>query len=396
MDFDITQLSVSSNQFGYLYSPISAETKEEIDRENNIARSFETAIRTGVQNPLRPSYGTAGKEVEFQTNYFPVVLPRELILHRYNIIIDVKFDKEGKKLPEPKSKKLKQIIRILLINLESSKPKLRLATDFKSTLICSEEIPQEWWNPVIKYYHEDDIGPRDDPRTYKLHTEEILPRLRVSALMDFLASPHTVPPYAQRESMLQALNILLGYHAKSTRTTTMVGGNRAFPNTPDTEKLSLTEGLEAVRGYFLSVRLASSHTLVNVNVSHGAFYQAIELRELINQWMDNQNPKFANEIWVRLEAFLKDLKVRTNYLKDKNGNQITQVQSIKACASPRDGSGQKSRPFVEEFAAAPRKVWFHIDDQRDFPKLMDPLKRKGVIQDKYISVNEFFQRSTSA
>ncbi len=353
MNFYLTQLSVSSNEFGYLYRPISAETEAKVERENIILKNFEAAIRTGVPNPHRPSYGIIGDRVEFQTNYFPVKLPRELVLHRYSITIDVRVDKEGKKLPEPKNKKMKQIIKILLSDLETSKPRFPIVTDFKSTLVCSKEIPKDWWDPLIKYYHEDDIGPGNDPQAYQLHIEEVLPRLGVSVLMDSLASPHTVPPYAQRESMLQALNILLGHHAKSTRTTTMVGGNRAFPNTKDTEKASLTEGLEAIRGYFSSVRLASSRTLVNVNVSHGAFYEAIDLPKLIDKWATKDYQLFGDADWARLEAFLKGLKVRTNYLKDENGNRITQVQSIKACASPGDGSGQKP-PIVEYLRAAPR------------------------------------------
>ena len=367
----------------------------EIERENTIVRSLEDVVRTGVRNPHRPSYGTTGEAVEFQTNYFPVVLPHELVLYRYSTTIDVRVDKERKKLPEPKNKKLKQIIRLLLSDLESSEPKLPVVTDFKSTLVCSKEIPQNRRDPLIKYYHEDDIGPGNDPQTYQLHIEEILPPLRVSVLREFLASTHNVPPYEHRESMLQALNILLGHHAKSTRTTTMVGGNRAFPNTKDTENLYLTEGLEAVRGYFLSVRLASSRTLVNVNVSHGAFYEAIKLSELIENWITDQGRRLGDEDWVRLEAFLKGLKVRTNYLKDGNGKRITKVQSIKACASPGDGSGQKQSPFVKRFAAPPGEVWFYLDDQRDFSKQGDKYKKKGVIQEKYISVKEFFESSTS-
>ena len=199
------------------------------------------------------------------------------------------------------------------------------------------------WDPEIEYFHEDDNTQASDPQRFPLRIEEKLPPLRVSVLKDFLASMEDVSPHEHRESMLQALNIILGHHAKSTPTTTMVGGNRAYTDDKQlTERSSLSGGIEAIRGFFLSVRLTSSLTAVNVKVSRGAFYEAIRLSDLIDRWSARQSQSdYTDEsYWFRLETFLRGVKVRTNYLKDEKDNRVTKVRTIKAFASPKDGEAK--------------------------------------------------------
>lgn len=109
---------------------------------------------------------------------------------------------------------------------------------------------------------------------YTLRIEETPPPLSISVLKTFLASTNKRAPFEDRELILQTLNIIFGHHSKSSPAITMIGSNRAYPNyNTTTERLPLTGGLEAIRGYFLSVRLASFRSIVNVNVSHGAFYE---------------------------------------------------------------------------------------------------------------------------
>ena len=370
-------------------------------KEDNLVSKFSSTERTGVPKPYRPSYGTIGDRVEFQTNYFLVNLPSELVLHRYTITIEPKFNKDGKKLPEPKNKKLKQIIRLLLLHLESVEPKILIVTDFKSNLICSGKISQSSWGPEIKYFHENDQEPGVNPLTYRVRVDEILPSFDVSVLNDFLASTEAVAQYQTRDSMLQILNILLGHHTKSDPATTMVGGNRAFPSTSSAqEKMSLKAGLEAVRGYFLSVRLATFRTVVNVNVSHAAFYKDILLRDMIDQCKHDADRRLSEDgYWVWLEIILKGVKVRTNYLMDASRRSITQVRTIKGFASLNDGGGKGPPPYVELFAAPPYRVWFCFDERKAFGeqkyKLNDErglIKNKNI-RDKYISVGEFFKTS---
>ena len=380
---------------------ISRALTDESTNENKLVKMFEGVNRTAESKPYRPSYGVRGDAVEFRTNYFPVKLPDELVLYRYSITIDVEYD-EGKQLPEPKNKKLKRIIRLMLENLQNSKVKMPIATDFKSTLVCGGMIPQSLWVTKITYFHEDDRGPSKDSRTYTIRIEETPPVLKISELKNFLASTTVIAPFSDRESMLQALNIIFGYHAKSSPMISMVGGNKGFNNAENqhAEQQSLRNGFEAIRGYFLSVRLATFRTIVNVNVCHGAFYEAISLQELINHWAANPANREPNDDlkWHELETLLKGVKVKTNYLKDANRSQVTQVRSIKSFPSIKDGEGTIHPPHVQYYAAPPSGVLFYLDDEKDVKDVTKQISKtkdnKNRVKDKYISVAAFFKSST--
>lgn len=355
--------------------------------------------RTAESKPYRPSYGIKGDAVEFRTNYFPVKLPDELVLYRYSINIDVDYDK-GKQLPEPKNKKLKRIIRLLVDQLENSKLRVPIATDFKSTLVCGGKIPQSLWVTEIKYSHEDDHGTRNGSRTYTVRIEETSPLLTMSELKTFLASTTVIAPFSHRESMLQALNIIFGHHAKSNPIVSIIGGNKAFNNGNNklAEKVALGAGLEAIRGYFLSVRLATLRTIVNINVCHGAFYEAIPLRELMNKWV-GKPADWRRVNYDELETFSRGIKVKTKHLKDVNDDQITQVRSIKSFASTRDGEGTDHPPKVNYDNAPPREVLFYLDDEKDVQDVTKQMSKskdnKNRASDKYISVAEFFEKSAA-
>ena len=260
--------------FRYLPSRVSEELKAETKKENALVEMFEKVKRTAERKPYRPSYGTKGDAVEFPTNYFPVNLPHNLVMYRYRITVDPE-SQHGQQLLEPKNKKLKRIIKIWLNLLQSSLRELPVATDFKSTVICTERIPKGWWVTRVNYLHEDDQALGAVPQRYMLQIEETPPPLEISVLKDFLASTDLIAPFEDRELMLQALNIIFGHHSKSSPTITVIGSNRAYPN-ESTEKWPLTGGLEAIRGYFLSVRLASFRSIVNVCQSRGFLRQSRE------------------------------------------------------------------------------------------------------------------------
>lgn len=150
-------------------------------------------------------------------------------MYRYRITIDPQY-RDGQQLPEPKNKKLKQIIKIWLNVLQSSLQKLPVATDFKLNLIYTEKTPESWWVTRVKYFHEYDQAPGAVPQMYTLRIEETPPPLRLSVLKTFLASTNGRAPFEDRELMLQTLNIIFGHHSKSSSAITMIGSNRAYPN----------------------------------------------------------------------------------------------------------------------------------------------------------------------
>lgn len=88
------------------------------------------------------------------------------------------------------------------------------------------------------------------------------------------------------------------------------GSNKVFSLDQTAEPLQ--RGLVALRGFFLSVRPATCQMLVNTNITHGVFYQAGPLWELMRTLgFDNLQALAA------LDQFLTGLKVKTEHLEDK-------------------------------------------------------------------------------
>ncbi|KAF6232163.1 hypothetical protein HO173_009546 [Letharia columbiana] len=115
-------------------------------------------------------------------------MPRELVLHRYTITIDARYDKDGKQLPEPIKQETENVYPDLAeplgVGFGVLKRKLPLPTDFKSTLICLEKNSQSLWGPEIEYFHENDNAPGSDAQIYQLRIEETLPTLKISELKE--------------------------------------------------------------------------------------------------------------------------------------------------------------------------------------------------------------------
>jgi eukaryotic translation initiation factor 2C len=109
--------------------------------------------------------------------------------------------------------------------------------------------------------------------------------------------------------LTQALNIFLNHYAKSSNNLATIGLTKSFSLNQNAAKGDLGAGLEVIRGFFSSVRLATCRVLVNINVSHGAFYQAGPLPSL----MISYGPRST----VALECFLKLVRVQTTHLKEK-------------------------------------------------------------------------------
>lgn len=120
------------------------------------------------------------------------------------------------------------------------------------------------------YQNENHDEPRDDAPTYTvrvLYTNT----LPIGDLINHL-KPAGPSSFLDKQSTIQALNIFLNHHAKTDPKLTTIGSSRAFPLAQETESFPLGVGLIAIRGFFASVRAATSRILVNVNVSHGVFY----------------------------------------------------------------------------------------------------------------------------
>ena len=232
--------------------------------------------------------------------------------------------------------------------------------------------------------------------------------------MDHLTSSSVSQVMENKSPIIQAFNIFLRHHAKLSPTISTIGTAKSFSETPDvSSKWNLGAGLVALRGFFSSVRVATSRILVNVNVTVGTFYDPIPLDQLILNYA-SQN-RFSH---IKVNGFLKRLRVRVVHLpekKNKAGQLVPRVKTIFGLATKNDGTGEGTDippPRVKDFGAGPKNVEFFLRDAEPPPDEPSSGKKKGGAakgkkgdkggsqpgpasgsQGQYISVYEYFRRS---
>ena len=278
-------------------------------------------------------------------NYFQVVTAPTLVLYRYNVAV---HPDKGK---EVTGKKLSQVVRLLLqgpyAELQSD-----IVTDFKSTLISRNKLNSSTFAITYRAEGEDDARP--GASVYQVRVEET-GTLSVSELTDYLASTNINAIYANKLPMIQALNILMSHYAKAHPKITPVGTGKAFL-LEDPQEAPLGAGLTAIKGFFSSVRVAASRILLNVNVTHGAFYDAVPLEQLINRYSDANGRNI-----IKLEGFLKKVRVESTHLAKKfnrAGQPIPRVKTIFGLANPNDGGSSEHPPRVQKLGAGAKNVSF--------------------------------------
>ncbi|KAI8627031.1 Piwi-domain-containing protein [Xylariaceae sp. FL1651] len=362
-----------------------------IETENSLLSS-KTAGLSGLSPaedfPRRPSYGVKGTGLVLWANYFTLTPSSKLVLNQYSLSVS----------PAATGKKLSRIIQLALHSPELQGSRQDIVTDFKSTLITTLKIQEH--TITVQYRAEGEDEPRDDALRYtvKMSYTKSLP---VADLINYLASMNLSTQNEEKLSIIQAFNIVVNYHAKSNSGITTIGASKSFSLT-NADKWDLEAGLTAMRGFFTSVRAATARVLLNVNVSHAAFYQVGPLDGLISSFLRrNSRPK--------LKAFLRRLRVKTNHLKErknKSGQVIERAKTICGLATQNDGSRLGHPPRIRGFAPGPKDVEFWLDEHpsKDESSSVPKGKKKGnkgappkgkpaSSGGHYISVYDFFRNT---
>ena len=294
--------------------------------------------------PLRPGYGAKGAAITVWANYFVLNPPAKLVITRYSMSID-----DGQ--IQQQRRKRRQVISLVLKEIPGYEGREnQIATDFADNLICVGKIPDLGGTTLgVRYQEDDEDEPKSNAKEYRVTFEEVA-SYDIDDVMRFLNSPN-VAAYPNQQDILGAFNILLRYFARvSDRALTM--GAKAFPTNADFAPLGY--GLVALKGFFSSVRFASSRILVNVNVASGAFYSPILVSDLIGE--------FGSGNLTRLEKFLKGLRVELTHIpKKKKGDKLyPRIKTIFALARKGDGSADAMPPRVARFGAGAKEVEFFL------------------------------------
>ncbi|KAF2130605.1 Piwi-domain-containing protein [Dothidotthia symphoricarpi CBS 119687] len=311
---------------------ISQPDAEVTKLENTmISSSLSTALATtslGVAFPKRPGYGTAGRAIVLFTNYFEVKgVNADTVLYRYSLAFQ-----PDNEIPKGKKRRLVEI----LLKTEPFAG-LPVATDWAQILISPKKIPLkaqrtehslEWYpadgtpHPPPAAGEAANITASRQRNTHQALIEE-LGTVSLNDLLRDVSQPANV--YPLKLETIQALNVLMTYAPSSDPNHTTAAGNKFYPFAgPQLQIHDLGGGLQALRGYFSSVRTSVNRILVNVNVATGAFYRSGPLLDAMREFTGGSPP--ANEPQQRkVSAFFRKLRIETNYLPDKDNKGKTKL-----------------------------------------------------------------------
>lgn len=347
--------------------------------------------------PSRPGYGTKGAKVELTANYVELLPPSSMILYRYDIQIS----------PEAAGRKRARVIQLLLQSAELAPHQGNLVTDFRSTLVSKTKLSRDETIIEVHYRSEGEDEPAARATAYQvrvLYTKSF----SISELTDYLNSTDLGQSFAGKQELTQALNIFLNHYAKSADNLATVGSTKSFSLHQNAARGDLGSGLEVIRGFFSSVRIATCRILVNINVSHGAFYHAGPLPALMSSYGVRNT--------IALERFLKSVRVQITHVPEKRNRAnevIPRVKTIFGLARMGDGSGMAHPPRVRQHGAGAKDVEFWLDGEACSSPAAPKAGAKGGAKGKgkgkgkarpespaasgsgrYISVFEFFRTST--
>ncbi|OAL31298.1 hypothetical protein AYO20_08208 [Fonsecaea nubica] len=367
------------------YDSTVKQIEEEI--QANIQRSKSSSTLTNVF-PERPGFGTKGKEILLWTNYFELTGYGNLLLHRYSINITPTASGKG-----PGAKRTRRLVHLLLED-HFSDHELDIVTDFRSNMLSKVELNlRDHYRVPYRQEHQQD--PSANAPVFQITLRQNA-ALSTSELLDYVTSTKSAALFGSKDELIQALNIVMGHHPKAASDIASVGAHKHYPNTATTEKVNLGEGLQAIRGFFMSARAATARILVNVQVKYGAFFQEGSLEGLINVFVtQNGNNK------RKLETFLRRLSVSVTHIqrRDRSRKVIPRIKQIFGLASEGDGQQQVHKPVVHSFGAGPKEVKFFLaaadpgsQTQRQRPG-GGSNSSSGATQGRYVSVYDFFKQT---
>lgn len=312
--------------------------------------------------PGRSGYGTKGKAIILRTNYFSLTTAYEakqpeVPLYRY----EVQIKETGTTLSKPKRRRLfDQIVR------HPSFANTKWATDYASILVTTDKLDLEnmlqgkQWIPLTLPSESgasqpppgeqapDFVKQARDRNTFHFsvrYQDSFSPK----QMVEYLQSTSAGAMYNGRAEVIQLLNVIVTKAPSEAANVRNVGQNNFYPygGHPGTESYDLGQGLEALRGYFSSVRPAISRLLVNINVTSGAFFKPMHLPDLLREFNSGND---------QAESFLRMLKVEARYTKDGQKEPfMKKAKTIVGFAKPT------RKAQVPRFGNATKVMFSYVD-----------------------------------
>ncbi|KAG4034145.1 hypothetical protein MFRU_003g01200 [Monilinia fructicola] len=332
--------------------------------------------------PARPGYGTSGRRVELYSNSFSLNTNSNLALNRYMVDITPNMDTTKKKRT--------QLFRLILKLPELAS--IPIATDYASMLITPKKLSfKDDGVFSIPWRNEGEDDPLPNAQVYQVRIGSPT-SFNISNFIQFLSkSSATGVSDVQKEETIQVMNTLMGFYAESDKGIVSIAGKRHFSTARKGNEHNFTTlnmGLEAIRGFYQSVRPATGRLLLNVNVTHSVFLESAPLANLF------QRLGYGHSVVDKI----KRKRVEVTHLpakKSKAGMTIPREKSIWDLARPTDGRTEDHPPQVARYGAGPKDVKFYISTEPLSTKSDTTPKSKSKKQaskaNVYISVYDYFK-----
>ncbi|EZF29972.1 hypothetical protein H109_00292 [Trichophyton interdigitale MR816] len=293
--------------------------------EDNVVAKRDSGLETKLMNlslrdspskPIvRPGYNNANeRKVKLWANYFEIQGLENVILYQYYALLD-----PGVELGRHRTRRLLS----LLVN-HRSLTSHSVATNYKDRIISNKELNVK--QVVVQYYEKEEQLSLNSP-SYRV-TIQLQRVFRMGEVLNDLKSSIETYNPDERNEAIQALNVVLAHSPNESPNTQFLGQSKHFPLHGQQNKHEMGAGLDAIRGFFHSVRPSTGRLLLNLNVSTGAFYHAGTLHTLVCRF--DQGRRLSGSIRLReLNKFLHKLRV---VLSCPN-NAISQATGMKTIQS---------------------------------------------------------------
>ncbi|KAJ5898937.1 hypothetical protein N7495_003681 [Penicillium taxi] len=328
---------------GKMWENVPAINTKNIQFEEAVTKTNKDQKAKIGEIALRPSYGTLGKKTNLRVNFFAMEFKPGVTWFCYKVGIK----------PEPSPRRLlKEIFWKLLQD-----PRIKTvhgASDSAAEVITVGKITGS-----LAFKIGLEAGVKKEDKVYDVTLSEgieIDHKVLNGSLLD-LKQEH-VP---SELIAVRALNILMaGYPAEDPKGVAIIGKgrNKYFWIDERKQNADLSGGLECVRGFYSSVRLAAGRVLLNLNVNHSAFFRPGPLQNLMMEFERNwgNDPQLLNR-------YIRGVRVELNHLKPDLKNGKFRQRSIWGLAAPRDGHGNPNPPRIKFMGAGPDDIQFYESDR---------------------------------
>ncbi|KAJ5814820.1 hypothetical protein N7474_006597 [Penicillium riverlandense] len=355
--------------------PTTGEVKNPDSKVTQLEDQTVKQMQDLVSNGLayRPGYGTQGRSIVLRANFFEVEFKPNVEYFFYSVSIRPEGAPRGQ--IREVFEKLMQLPPVLSCNA---------ASDRASEIVACGKLPTV---PV-------DIKIGDEPsRPRKVFTVTLRENgvVRPSELLSSLRQTDPREEYSLELIAVRSLNLLMGRHPSQDPGVATIGRGRTRWFWIDSRMTAadLRGGLQVVRGYFSSMRLAGGRALLNLNVNHGAFYKEMPFINFILEFEST----FGRDRSL-FNRYIRGLRVHATHLQrtpTKSGKKRPRYKSIWALASPsdardakdKDGRRLKYPPQVPRLGSCANNVKFYEDTHEQYISVADYFKRTYNIVLKY-------------